>query len=131
MAVNREHLLILGTPAAVSVSCLFAWRSYFRVANSLSGWRRQLLRFALVTDTVLLIVYLVDLVDWQFILWSGPPYRSPGWTSSGVVIGVALLLSITAGLGGAFGRGTARVLTILNSVVLFALWWMVALATSP
>ena len=130
MPTNEAVVVIALVVVALLISTGFAWRFYGATEVSIGPWRRRLVQLALVCNTLSLIVYALVCGWFQYIIRSGPNYRSPGFASSVSLLVTSILLSVTAVIAGLFGRGLARVLTTANGLALCLLWYMVALGTS-
>jgi len=120
-------LLILG----LCLSLAIAWWRYYRMNRlDLRMWRKRTLRFGLVGNTVSLVLCLADLVRLQLIMRGIVRHLGPGWAYTwGLTALLALVLASTVCAG--FGRGAARVLTIVCGVLLTIVWFFLALSTIP
>jgi hypothetical protein len=120
-------LVLLGLFVCLGV----AWR---RSSNedraNLPAWRRRTLRFGLIGTTVSLGFCLVDLGRLQLIMRGIVGYKPGGWLDTCGL--TALLLLIVASTAcAAFGRGAARLLTVISGALLGIIWFLLFLSTIP
>jgi|GEM_PF-6238462 len=103
---------------AIAVSIFLGWRlSLPARVPGLPAWRRRLLLLGLLANCVSLALLLV--------LSFGPPLMR-NWSPDIYNYRVSLPVTLAPIVLGAFGRRVARVLVILNGVVLTFLWFSLA-----
>lgn len=125
---SSGDLLFVLAVAAVCVTLAVAWWRFrdTRYPQMIS-WRRATLRSGLVGNTISLGVLLGFLT--LSLFRSEAMLRHP---SLQVVFSFLFwtVFSFATALGGAFGRGAARVFVMTNGVLLTSLWYLLGLANS-
>jgi hypothetical protein len=106
------------------------WQSYGGSGAFLPTWRRRILRLGLIGSTASLACCLADLARLQLIMREVKGYKGGGWLDAWGLTAL-LVLVITSTVCAAFGRGTARLLTILSGILLSILWFLLSLSTIP
>jgi hypothetical protein len=126
---SSGDLIFVLAVATVFITVTLTWWRFRNTAYpQMSGWRRLACQFGLAGNTISLALLLVFLALSFFQIEA--IVRHP---SLQIVFSFLLwtVFSLLTALGGAFGRGAARVLVITNGVLLTALWYLLGLANSP
>src|SRR3954471_8422255 len=110
--------------AAFFASSLFgAARSHRKHAPEMSRPRRRIFVAASVCNLVSWVIFFADIVWLRFMAPREWNVNDPDRGVSGGLYLAALVLCLVGIVGGAFGRGLARVLAILSAVVLLLFWF--------